>query len=1198
MHFLYSRILMIISLLLPVYNSTKANDSDVANCSRSFTLVVLGSSTTFGYGATPIDSSWFNQYDTYVKRKNPQNIIINFGKPGFTTYDVLCPNGFIPPFNRPFPDTEDNITAAIKLHPDGILINLPSTDIANNFSNQEIRANYERMMYLADSAKIPVWIATPQPRTSLNTQQRDSLILMRDWTNTRFGNRSIDFWSTLANPDGSIVTAYNFDDTHVNNVGHDILYQRVAAKTILDYLCNPLNHAPVAEAGIDQTIQLPLDSSLLNGNGSFDTDGNIAHYQWRKINGPDQYSMSDSLNQLLSVNNLVHGLYNFELTVTDNYSSESRDTVSLTVNNLQNNAPIANAGNDTSINLPAHGYQLDGTASTDIDGIITSYQWRQISGPQTLQLTNPNNAITTFNNIAEGSYAFELLVTDNNGDSGKDTINIHICSRILIDIGLTPTPSPDLSGKYWNNMTSAKPGIQLQNAITTDSTITPVYLEVINRIDGNFNFDGPGENTGNTIGDVGDYPATATTDYAFAYQGTTNGKWKFGGLDSTKFYRLKFWGAKSLASLDERIIQIKRTDEITWHEYDAYNNTDYNNAIVFTFSGKTEISFDIRAKTLSAFAYISVVDISYINDETSSNIAPIAIAGNDTTLILPSDSLTLDGSRSSDPNGNIINYKWVKISGPAGAQIVSPNAAITQLKHLVEGMYTFELRVIDNFGAVTRDTMIVHVVSIKRILIDIGPTTTSSPDNTGKYWNNMTSAQQGVQVLNAVTTTNLITPISLEVVNRIDGTFNTAGPGVNTGNSIGSVGEYPATATTDYAFADTSATNGNWKFTGLDSLKQYTIKFWGTKSLPLPDQRIIQIKRSDETNWQEYDAYNNTDYNNAALFTFSGKSTISFDIRVKSLSAFGYINIIDITDSTIACSPVSPSVSISNLHIGIICSGTDVTFKATPVNGGATPSFQWKLNGFEITDATDSILNINYLSNNDTISCVLNSSSTCASSLTATSNSLVINVKNSTSSTTSVSTCGNYIWNDNTYSASGVYSFLTNNSVGCDSTATLILTVNDKLTISINSTKLLCQENNNGMITITPMSGSGPYHYSLNSLTPQQDSVFSNLAAGTYSLQIADANGCSVDTSAVIAVELAYWTGSIDSDWHNAGNWSTGSIPTSTTHVIVPATTNSCTISNADAQAASVEQKNGAVINIINNRVLLITGTCTTLPHN
>src|SRR4030095_13071163 len=54
-------------------------------------------------------------------------------------------------------------------------------------------------------------------------------------------------------------------------------------------------------------------------------------------------------------------------------------------------------------------------------------------------------------------------------------------------------------------------------------------------------------------------------------------------------------------------------------------------------------------------------------------------------------------------------------------------------------------------------------------------------------------------------------------------------------------------------------------------------------------------------------------------------------------------------------------------------------------------------------------------------------------------------VNATTASTTNVAVCSNqlpYIWNGTNYNASGVYTFTTTNSVGCDSVATLNLTIN------------------------------------------------------------------------------------------------------------------------------------------------------------
>ena len=78
----------------------------------------------------------------------------------------------------------------------------------------------------------------------------------------------------------------------------------------------------------------------------------------------------------------------------------------------------------------------------------------------------------------------------------------------------------------------------------------------------------------------------------------------------------------------------------------------------------------------------------------------------------------------------------------------------------------------------------------------------------------------------------------------------------------------------------------------------------------------------------------------------------------------------------------------------LISSGTSVTFTATPINGGTSPSYQWYKNnnavGVNSSTYTDA-----GLSNNDYIYCTLTSSATCSSSPdTAASNGITITVLN------------------------------------------------------------------------------------------------------------------------------------------------------------------------------------------------------------
>ena len=54
-------------------------------------------------------------------------------------------------------------------------------------------------------------------------------------------------------------------------------------------------------------------------------------YQWRKISGPSQYKIVSPNSSTTSVTNLVTGIYQFELKVTNSLGLSGRDTMILTV---------------------------------------------------------------------------------------------------------------------------------------------------------------------------------------------------------------------------------------------------------------------------------------------------------------------------------------------------------------------------------------------------------------------------------------------------------------------------------------------------------------------------------------------------------------------------------------------------------------------------------------------------------------------------------------------------------------------------------------------------------------------------------------------------------------------------------------------------------------------------------------------------
>jgi len=104
---------------------------------------------------------------------------------------------------------------------------------------------------------------------------------------------------------------------------------------------------------------------------------------------------------------------------------------------------------------------------------------------------------------------------------------------------------------------------------------------------------------------------------------------------------------------------------------------------------------------------------------------------------------------------------------------------------------------------------------------------------------------------------------------------------------------------------------------------------------------------------------------------------------------------------------------------------------------------------------------------------------------------------------------------------------------------------------------------------------------------------------GIYKVFATNALGCMDTALVAVKQDIAYWKGTVNNNWHNAANWSTGKVPTDSTHVIIETDTpNSCYISTADAEAASVHVMDDKGLRIITNRKLIIKAACKTLPGN
>ncbi len=390
----------------------------------------------------------------------------------------------------------------------------------------------------------------------------------------------------------------------------------------------PANVLPIARAGADITISASVGTANLSGSASTDADGNIVRYIWRKISGPNVGSISSlvSTNGLSSVSGLTTvGVYQYELKVIDNRTSSSLDTVTVNVTTGGgggNISPIARAGADVSITLPANSTSLNGSTSGDQDGTIVSYNWTKVSGPTQFTIANSTAASTTVSNLVQGTYIFRLAVNDNAGATGADDITIIVNG----------------SGAPTNQSPIAKAGSDITIILPANST----------NLNGSTSYDPDG---------------------------------------SIQSY---YWTKLSGPS-----------------QYTISNSTLASPPLSNLVSGTYQ--FLLTINDMQGALAKDTVQVNVTNQQTLPPPAPVALAGSDITIVLPTNSVTLIGSGSYSPAGTITSWSWVKINGPSSSAITSPQASSTTVTGLVQGTYNFSLSITDIAGGVGKDTITVFV---------------------------------------------------------------------------------------------------------------------------------------------------------------------------------------------------------------------------------------------------------------------------------------------------------------------------------------------------------------------------------------------------------------------------------------------------------------------------------------------------------
>lgn len=156
-------------------------------------------------------------------------------------------------------------------------------------------------------------------------------------------------------------------------------------------------------------------------------------------------------------------------------------------------------------------------------------------------------------------------------------------------------------------------------------------------------------------------------------------------------------------------VTVSSADFVSYDDSQLDDARGENNTLpIITFGHLAETSDLIDAGTDVGLPFNGdAPDIGPFEYSADGNAAPTANAGDDQTITLPTNSVTLSGS-GADLDGSVVSYTWTKISG-GNATIVSANEDETEVTGLEAGVYVFRLTVEDNDGATDSDDVTITV---------------------------------------------------------------------------------------------------------------------------------------------------------------------------------------------------------------------------------------------------------------------------------------------------------------------------------------------------------------------------------------------------------------------------------------------------------------------------------------------------------
>ncbi len=493
---------------------------------------------------------------------------------------------------------------------------------------------------------------------------------------------------------------------------------------------------PVANAGANVTITLPVNSATVDGSASSNPGGGTLTYAWIKTGGPASFTITSPAAATTTITGLTQGVYTFQLTVKNSSGVTATATVTVTVNPAPVVTPIANAGADISITLPVSTATVNGSSSSNPGGGTLTYAWTKISGPATYTITSPTAATTTITGLVQGVYQFQLTVTNTQGNTATDVVTITVNDPAAVvpvaNTGANITITLPVNSASLNGSASTDPGGGALTYSWTEvsgpaapgiSTPTAAQTNVTGLVQGVYKFQ---LKVTNSQGNAATATVTVTVNPAVVVNPIANA-----GANITITLPVNSATLNGSGSSDPAGGALT----YAWTEVSGPATPGVTSpaAAQTTVTGLVQGVYTFMLTVTNSQGNSASATVTVTVNPAATTPPPttpppttpppttppgymlMANAGSDTTISLPASGFVLNGGGSTDIGGTIVSYQWKQMSGPTTVNLGAGNMVMCPADGLAAGKYVFQLTVKDDLGSTASATVTITVIDNLRV---------------------------------------------------------------------------------------------------------------------------------------------------------------------------------------------------------------------------------------------------------------------------------------------------------------------------------------------------------------------------------------------------------------------------------------------------------------------------------------------------